>query len=101
MSSQKWFITGASGGLGLALTEKVLAQGHRVVAAVRRIEGMRALKQAYPDLLEVEPVDVQRLSHEGTSQKCRRRPALRQRFSRRMRAQRFCPDILACPKCSS
>jgi NAD(P)-dependent dehydrogenase (short-subunit alcohol dehydrogenase family) len=58
MSSQKWFITGASGGLGLALTEKVLAQGHRVVAAVRRIEGMRALTQAYPDMLEVESVDV-------------------------------------------
>ncbi|CAE6717648.1 hypothetical protein R69619_01390 [Paraburkholderia nemoris] len=27
MANQKWFITGASGGLGLALTEKVLAQG--------------------------------------------------------------------------
>ncbi|MGV2290042.1 SDR family NAD(P)-dependent oxidoreductase [Trinickia sp. YCB016] len=58
MSSQKWFITGASGGLGLALTQKVLAQGHRVIAAVRRIEGMQTLTQAYPDLLEVEPVDV-------------------------------------------
>ncbi|MBV6749592.1 SDR family NAD(P)-dependent oxidoreductase [Pseudomonas chlororaphis] len=58
MSSQKWFITGASGGLGLALTEKVLAQGHVVVAAVRRVEAMQALKQAYPDLLKVEPVDV-------------------------------------------
>lgn len=58
MSSQKWFITGASGGLGLALAQKVLAQGHRVIAAVRRIEGMQTLTQAYPDLLEVEPVDV-------------------------------------------
>lgn len=58
MSSQKWFITGASGGLGLALTEKVLAQGHPVVAAVRRIEAMQALKQAYPDLLIVESVDL-------------------------------------------
>jgi len=58
MSSQKWFITGASGGLGLALTEKVLAQGHPVVAAVRRVEAMQALKQAYPDLLQVESVDL-------------------------------------------
>lgn len=58
MSGQKWFITGASGGLGLALTEKVLAQGHPVVAAVRRIEAMQALKQAYPDLLNVESVDL-------------------------------------------
>lgn len=58
MSSQKWFITGASGGLGLALTEKVLAEGHRVIAAVRRAEAMQTLKQRYPDLLEVESVDV-------------------------------------------
>jgi NAD(P)-dependent dehydrogenase (short-subunit alcohol dehydrogenase family) len=58
MSSQKWFITGASGGLGLTLTEKVLAHGHPVVAAVRRVEAMQALKQAYPDLLEVESVDL-------------------------------------------
>jgi NAD(P)-dependent dehydrogenase (short-subunit alcohol dehydrogenase family) len=58
MSSQKWFITGASGSLGLALTEKVLAQGHPVVAAVRRIEAMQSLQQAYPDLLKVESVDL-------------------------------------------
>ena len=58
MSNQKWFITGASGGLGLALSEKVLGQGHPVVAAVRRIEAMQALKQAYPDLLKVESVDL-------------------------------------------
>ena len=58
MSSQKWFITGASGGLGLALTEKVLAQGHPVVAAVRRVEAMQALKQKYPGLLELEVVDL-------------------------------------------
>jgi NAD(P)-dependent dehydrogenase (short-subunit alcohol dehydrogenase family) len=58
MSLQKWFITGASGGLGLALTEKVLAMGQRVVAAVRRPEAMQALKEAWPDRLEVEALDV-------------------------------------------
>ncbi|MGU7784565.1 SDR family NAD(P)-dependent oxidoreductase [Burkholderia sp. PU8-34] len=58
MSSQKWFITGASGGLGLALTEHVLTQGHRVVAAVRRVDAMQVLRQAYPDQLEVEAVDL-------------------------------------------
>ncbi|WP_322045424.1 SDR family NAD(P)-dependent oxidoreductase [Paraburkholderia sp. J67] len=58
MSSQKWFITGASGGLGLALTEAVLAAGHRVIAAVRRVDALRALKQKHPDLLEVEALDV-------------------------------------------
>ncbi|WP_234487614.1 SDR family NAD(P)-dependent oxidoreductase [Paraburkholderia aspalathi] len=58
MANQKWFITGASGGLGLALTEKVLAQRHPVIAAVRRVEAMQALKQAHPDLLQVESVDL-------------------------------------------
>ena len=58
MSSQKWFITGASSGLGLALTEKVLAEGHRVVAAVRRVDAMQELKQRYPALLEVESLDL-------------------------------------------
>jgi NAD(P)-dependent dehydrogenase (short-subunit alcohol dehydrogenase family) len=58
MSTQKWFITGASSGLGLALTEKVLAHGHPVVAAVRRVEAMQALKQKYPDVLEFEAVDL-------------------------------------------
>ena len=60
MSSQKWFITGASGGLGLALAEKVLAEGHRVVAAVRRVAALESLKQSWPDQLEVESVDVTR-----------------------------------------
>lgn len=58
MAVQKWFITGASGGLGLALTEKALAQGHTVVAAVRRVEAMQALQQAYPKRLHVEALDV-------------------------------------------
>ncbi|MFD1559360.1 SDR family NAD(P)-dependent oxidoreductase [Paraburkholderia silviterrae] len=58
MSSQKWFITGASSGLGLALTEKVLAEGHRVVAAVRRVDAMQELTRKYPALLEVESLDL-------------------------------------------
>lgn len=60
MSSQKWFITGASGGLGLALAEKVLSAGHRVIGAVRRVEALQALKEQYPAQLEVERVDVTR-----------------------------------------
>lgn len=34
-TAQTWLITGASGGLGLALTRRALAAGHRVVAATR------------------------------------------------------------------
>ncbi|RAR62532.1 NADP-dependent 3-hydroxy acid dehydrogenase YdfG [Paraburkholderia unamae] len=60
MRSQKWLITGASGGLGLALAEKVLAEGHRVVAAVRRVAALQSLKDAWPDALEVESLDVTR-----------------------------------------
>lgn len=35
MTTQAWLITGASRGLGLALVERVLAAGHRVVATTR------------------------------------------------------------------
>ncbi len=61
MTKQKWFITGASSGLGLALTEKVLAEGHRVIAVVRRVEAMQGLKDQYPQQLEVESLDLTRL----------------------------------------
>jgi len=58
MSQQKWFITGASGGLGLALTENVLAKGHHVVAAVRRPATLQALQDKYTGQLTIEQLDV-------------------------------------------
>ncbi|MDM8355867.1 SDR family NAD(P)-dependent oxidoreductase [Pandoraea communis] len=58
MSQQKWFITGASGGLGLALTGSVLAKGHHVVAAVRRSDAMQTLKDKHASQLIVERLDV-------------------------------------------
>lgn len=58
MSKSKWFITGASGGLGMALTKKVLAEGHPVTAAVRRPATLQLLKDAYSQLLTIEQVDV-------------------------------------------
>ncbi|KNY04160.1 SDR family NAD(P)-dependent oxidoreductase [Microbacterium sp. GCS4] len=50
-----WLITGASGGLGLALTERALAAGHRVIAATRR----GALPFTHPRLTvaHLDPVD--------------------------------------------
>lgn len=57
----KWLITGASGGLGLALTKKALLEGHSVVAAVRRTEALNELKQKYPQTLIVESLDVTQL----------------------------------------
>ena len=43
MSAQKYFVTGASGGLGLELARKILAEGHQLVAAVRRVETLAEL----------------------------------------------------------
>ena len=37
-TTKTWFITGASSGLGLSLTQRVLAAGHRVVATSRQGE---------------------------------------------------------------
>jgi len=54
----KWLITGASSGLGLELTKKVLSEGHTVVAAVRRTEVLNDLKQQYAHNLIVESLDV-------------------------------------------
>ena len=58
MSTSKWFITGASGGLGLALSRTVLAAGHPLVAAVRRPEALQELAAQYPQQLRIEQVDV-------------------------------------------
>lgn len=57
-SMQKWFITGASGGLGLELTKKVLAAGHTVIAAVRRPAALADLAKQYGDRLITESLDL-------------------------------------------
>lgn len=58
MSQQKYFITGASGGLGLKLTQKILDEGHVVVAAVRKPEEMATLSQQYGARLITEKLDL-------------------------------------------
>lgn len=57
-NNTKWFITGASGGLGLELTKQVLAAGHTVVAAVRRPEALAELGQQYGERLILETLDL-------------------------------------------
>jgi NADP-dependent 3-hydroxy acid dehydrogenase YdfG len=53
-----WFITGASSGLGRALTEKLLQQGNQVAATVRKEGALDALKQQYGDQLWIALLDV-------------------------------------------
>lgn len=53
-----WFITGTSTGLGRVLTEKLLEQGHRVAATVRKPGALADLKTTYGDKLWIATLDV-------------------------------------------
>jgi len=53
-----WFITGTSTGLGRLLTEKLLEQGDRVAATVRKKNVLDDLKARYGDKLWVSVLDV-------------------------------------------
>ncbi|WP_063731544.1 SDR family oxidoreductase [Streptomyces sp. RTd22] len=57
---RRWFITGASGGLGRHLTEHALRCGDRVTATVRRPAALDALRAAYGDQLTVRILDLTR-----------------------------------------
>ncbi len=56
--TQKWLITGASGGLGLAIVKQVLANGHQVVAGVRRPDVLAKLANEFSSQLQLEKLDV-------------------------------------------
>ncbi|MEW5808203.1 MAG: SDR family NAD(P)-dependent oxidoreductase [Actinomycetota bacterium] len=56
--SHVFLISGASRGLGRAITEAALRAGHRVVAGVRSISALDDLATAYPDALSVVTLDV-------------------------------------------
>lgn len=56
--TQKWLITGASGGLGLALAKQVLAQGHQLVVTSRNPQSMADLQAQYPNQLVAEALDI-------------------------------------------
>lgn len=55
-----WFITGASDGIGRALTEAVLALGERAVVTARKPERVRDLIERYPAQALVVELDVTR-----------------------------------------
>ena len=56
--SKTWFITGASSGLGLEMTEQLLARGDKVVGTARRIGALDSLKQQYGDNLTVMALEL-------------------------------------------
>ncbi|WP_051940256.1 SDR family oxidoreductase [Phaeacidiphilus oryzae] len=58
MSQSTWFITGVNSGLGRALTERLLADGHRVAGTVRRPGSVDDLAARYGDRLWVARLDV-------------------------------------------
>lgn len=53
-----WLITGASSGLGLAMTRTLLARGDNVVACVRRPHALNELQDEYGDRLPVYCFDM-------------------------------------------
>jgi NADP-dependent 3-hydroxy acid dehydrogenase YdfG len=53
-----WFITGTSSGLGRLLTEKLLHQGSRVAATVRKADALADLKEQFGEQLQVYVLDV-------------------------------------------
>lgn len=53
-----WLITGATSGIGRAVTAALLAGGNRVAALVREPQGLRDLADAHPNLLWTTRVDI-------------------------------------------
>ena len=56
--AQTWLITGSSRGLGRALAEAVLAEGHRLVATARKPEQLTDLVERYGDKVRAVALDV-------------------------------------------
>ncbi|MBO9192627.1 SDR family NAD(P)-dependent oxidoreductase [Rhizobium sp. 16-449-1b] len=56
--SQVWLITGSSRGLGRALAEAVLAEGHNLVATARNPAQIDDIKQRYPSSVLTISLDV-------------------------------------------
>jgi len=57
-TSRVWYITGASRGLGYALTAAALRHGDQVIATARTTNTLDELATHYPDTLRVAQVDV-------------------------------------------
>jgi NAD(P)-dependent dehydrogenase (short-subunit alcohol dehydrogenase family) len=60
MSSQVWFVTGASSGLGEAFARRAVALGHCVVAVARSAEPLDRLRAMAPARVLAYPADLTR-----------------------------------------
>ncbi len=56
--TKTWFITGASSGLGLEMTQQLLAQGDTVIATLRRPGTLTQLEQKYRERLDTVQLDL-------------------------------------------
>lgn len=56
--TKTWFITGASSGLGLEMTQRLLAEGNTVIATVRRPGTLAQLEQEYRERLDIVQLDL-------------------------------------------
>ncbi|WP_123027487.1 SDR family NAD(P)-dependent oxidoreductase [Mycolicibacterium stellerae] len=61
--SRVFLVSGASRGLGRAITDAALSAGHRVVAGVRSTSALDDLAEAHPDRLVVVELDVTNGDH--------------------------------------
>jgi NAD(P)-dependent dehydrogenase (short-subunit alcohol dehydrogenase family) len=58
LMSQVWLVTGCSRGIGRALAEAVLAQGHKLVATARHPRALSGLVERYGDRVRATALDV-------------------------------------------
>ena len=60
------FVTGASSGIGRAISESLAGAGHRVIAAARRSERLDELAEVEPCTLDVTDLDAMRAAVDAT-----------------------------------
>jgi len=58
MAAKVIIVTGASRGIGLAVTNYLLKQSHRVVLISRTTDQLQALKEKYPSQVEYLATDM-------------------------------------------